>query len=100
MHIHFRDSHCCFQSVICQLTKVTGSLIRHVQSFYTQKDSSFIFQLFVSQVLFCDTVVFGAMDSSVPLSTLFLDVILMFFVSVDLVFMSLLGCSSQNITPV
>lgn len=41
---------------ICRrmLTKVIGALKQHVQSFYTQKDSSFTFQPFVSQVLLCD----------------------------------------------
>lgn len=68
--------------------------------FLYTKGSSSIFQLFVSEVLLCDTSCGCSLDSLVPLSTLFLDVIWTFCLSVALVFMSILGCSSQNITPV
>lgn len=71
--------------------------------FLYTKGSSSIFQLFVSEVLLCDSSWSNAvvlLDSPVPLSTLFLDVIWMICLSVALVFMSILGCSSQNITPV
>lgn len=57
------------------------------------KDSSFIFQLFVSQVLLSDSIWSNAvvlLHSSVPLSTLFLDVILMFLS---------LNCSGFDVTP-
>ncbi len=88
------------------LTKVIGGMETTCTKFLYTKDSSFIFQLFVSQVLLCDTVVFGAMQLfSWTLRCLcpLLDVILMFLS---------LGCSgvhvtlwmflysSQNITPV
>lgn len=69
------------------LTKVKGARKQHVQSFLYTKDSSFIFQLFVSQVLLCDTV---HMDSSVLLSTSILDVILMILS---------LSCSGIHVNP-
>lgn len=84
-----------------------GAGKQHVQSFYTKRTHHSCFQLFVSQVLLCDSIWSNAvvlLHSSVPLSTLFMDIILIFFLSLScsvihvtpLMFLY----SSQNITPV
>lgn len=96
MHIHFRDSHCCF--VICQKdvnqSNGGGGMVTACTKFLYTKDSLFMFQLFVSQVLFCKSTRINAvvlLHFSGPLSSLYLGVILM-------VVMSLLGCFSPNIS--
>lgn len=84
MHIHFRDGHCCLWK---DVNEGKGGKETTCTKFLYTKDSSFIFQLFVSQVLLCDTV---HMDSSVLLSTSILDVILMILS---------LSCSGIHVNP-
>lgn len=107
MHIHIRDSHHFFW---CYLQKDVNQSVWGVEATCTKflytKDSSFTFQVFVSQVLSCDSTWINAvvlLHFSLPLSISYHNVVCLFFLSLSCADVHVTCCMFlyfvKNITP-